>query len=90
LKRGLTKTTDRFFPFTLILSKGIDDTNYHLVFKPVIDKVMQSYQPEAIVLQCGADSLAADRLGAFDLTRLVTASNSLLTILTLTFVDRLF
>lgn len=29
---------------------------------------MASYQPEAIVLQCGADSLAADRLGCFSLS----------------------
>lgn len=53
----------RCYSINVPFKEGIDDTNYHLVFKPVIDKVMQSYQPEAIVLQCGADSLAADRLG---------------------------
>lgn len=26
------------------------------------------YQPSAIVLQCGADSLSGDRLGCFNLT----------------------
>ena len=31
-------------------------------------KVMDLYQPGAIVLQCGADSLAADRLGCFNLS----------------------
>lgn len=30
--------------------------------------VMQWYQPGAIVLQCGADSLAGDRLGCFNLS----------------------
>ena len=30
--------------------------------------VMEKYQPGAIVLQCGADSLASDRLGCFSLT----------------------
>ena len=29
---------------------------------------MDHYQPNAIVLQCGADSLADDRLGCFNLT----------------------
>lgn len=31
-------------------------------------KVMESFQPSAIVLQCGADSLTGDRLGCFNLT----------------------
>ena len=30
--------------------------------------VMEFYQPTAIVLQCGADSLANDRLGCFNLS----------------------
>ena len=29
---------------------------------------MEMYQPGAIVLQCGADSLANDRLGCFSLS----------------------
>jgi len=29
---------------------------------------MDVYQPGAVVLQCGADSLAADRLGCFNLS----------------------
>lgn len=29
---------------------------------------MEFYRPTAIVLQCGADSLAGDRLGCFSLT----------------------
>ena len=29
---------------------------------------MERYQPEAIVLQCGADSLSGDRLGCFNLS----------------------
>eukprot|EP00884_Botryococcus_braunii_P009888 jgi/Botrbrau1/18900/Bobra.177_2s0058.1 len=33
-----------------------------------MDKVMEVFQPEAIVLQCGADSLADDRLGPFMLS----------------------
>ena len=33
-----------------------------------MNKVMETYQPNAIVLQCGADSLTGDRLGCFNLT----------------------
>jgi histone deacetylase 3 len=34
----------------------------------VIEGVMQHFRPSAIVLQCGADSLACDRLGCFNLS----------------------
>uniref|UniRef100_A0A3Q1HVK5 Histone deacetylase 2 n=1 Tax=Acanthochromis polyacanthus TaxID=80966 RepID=A0A3Q1HVK5_9TELE len=34
----------------------------------VMAKVMEMYQPSAVVLQCGADSLSGDRLGCFNLT----------------------
>ena len=38
------------------------------LFKKVMDKVMGSYRPDACVIQCGADSLAKDRLGHQNLT----------------------
>ncbi|GAB5034507.1 histone deacetylase 1 [Nannochloropsis oceanica] len=50
------------------LEDGIDDASYEMVFKPVMEKVMEVYQPTAVVLQCGADSLTGDRLGCFNLT----------------------
>lgn len=46
----------------------MDDESYEQIFKPVIAKVMEVYRPGAIVLQCGADSLAGDRLGCFNLS----------------------
>ena len=30
------------------------------VFQPIIGKIMEKYQPGAVVLQCGADSLAGN------------------------------
>jgi histone deacetylase 1/2 len=33
-----------------------------------MSKVMETFQPGAVVLQCGADSLTGDRLGCFNLT----------------------
>jgi acetoin utilization deacetylase AcuC-like enzyme len=50
------------------LKDGIDDDSYASVFRPVISSIMQFYNPSAIVLQCGADSLAGDRLGVFNLS----------------------
>eukprot|EP00494_Astrolonche_serrata_P030665 UN30933 len=50
------------------LEDGMDDESYEFIFKPVISKVIDCYQPGAIVLQCGADSLSGDRLGCFNLT----------------------
>lgn len=58
----------RYYSINVPFKEGIDDHNYHQVFEQVIEKVMDFYQPEAIVLQCGADSLAADRLGCFSLS----------------------
>jgi hypothetical protein len=34
----------------------------------VVQKVMEMFQPSAVVLQCGADSLTGDRLGCFNMT----------------------
>ncbi|KAI8821347.1 histone deacetylase 1 [Fimicolochytrium jonesii] len=50
------------------LKDGIDDSTYKRIFQPVMRHVMAFYQPEVIVLQCGADSLAGDRLGCFNLS----------------------
>jgi histone deacetylase 1/2 len=33
-----------------------------------MERVMTTYQPGAVVLQCGADSLSGDRLGCFNLS----------------------
>ncbi|KAJ6234542.1 histone deacetylase rpd3 [Anaeramoeba flamelloides] len=50
------------------LDDGIDDESYLNIFKKTIDAIMKYYQPSAIVLQCGADTLAGDELGCFNLT----------------------
>lgn len=46
----------------------MDDHSFRSVFRPVIGKIMEVYQPTAVVLQCGADSLSGDRLGCFNLS----------------------
>ncbi|KAA8621285.1 Histone deacetylase 1 [Pyrenophora tritici-repentis] len=50
------------------LRDGITDETYRNIFEPVIQAVMDYYGPEAIVLQCGGDSLSGDRLGCFNLS----------------------
>lgn len=51
------------------LQAGITDETYlEELFVPVFDKIMETFQPGAIVLQCGADSLTGDRLGCLNLT----------------------
>lgn len=49
------------------LQDGISDQQYTHLFRTVTGAVIQKYQPEAILLQCGADSLGGDRLGSFNL-----------------------
>jgi histone deacetylase 1/2 len=50
------------------LNDGMDDESFRGIFRPVIAKVMEVFQPGAVVLQCGADSLSGDRLGCFNLS----------------------
>nr|CAB3473401.1 unnamed protein product [Digitaria exilis] len=51
------------------MSKGMDDDGYYFgLFKPVMEKVMAMFKPEAIVMQCGGDSLSGDRLGGLNLS----------------------
>jgi histone deacetylase HOS2 len=49
------------------IDDGIDDEQYKWLFTTVTSKVVEKYQPTAIVLQSGADSLGGDRLGRFNL-----------------------
>jgi histone deacetylase 1/2 len=58
----------RNYAVNVPLNDGIDDESYKYVFESVINKVMENYRPDAIVLQCGADSLNGDKLGSFNLS----------------------
>ncbi|KAJ5117486.1 hypothetical protein N7448_011118 [Penicillium atrosanguineum] len=58
----------KHYAVNLPLRDGIDDTSYKSIFEPVIKSVMEWYRPEAVVLQCGGDSLSGDRLGCFNLS----------------------
>ena len=58
----------KYYAVSFPMRDGIDDESYGQIFKPIISKVMEMYQPSAVVLQCGADSLSGDRLSCFNLT----------------------
>ena len=60
--------TGRHYSVNVPLKEGMDDDSYERVFQAVVRDVMDFYQPSAVVLQCGADSLANDRLGIFNLS----------------------
>ena len=45
----------------------MQQTSIHFCLK-VIGGILEKYRPSVVVLQCGADSLAGDKLGCFNLT----------------------
>ena len=58
----------KYYSVNVPLHDGMDDDGFRAIFKSVMQNVMDTYRPGAVVLQCGADSLAADRLGGFNLS----------------------
>lgn len=58
----------KYYSLNVPLRDGVDDESFEHLFKTIIAKVMEMYQPEAIVFQGGADSLSGDRLGCFNLS----------------------
>lgn len=57
----------KHYSLNVPLQDGIDDIQYTMLFRSVLDQVMTKFRPSAVVLQCGADSLGGDRLGGFNL-----------------------
>jgi histone deacetylase 1/2 len=67
LKDGITDASFR---------SVFEPVSYHLVtvlqilnsFHEIISRILEVFQPSAVVLQCGTDSLAGDKLGCFNLS----------------------
>ena len=66
--RDIGVSNGKHYSVNFPLRDGIDDKSYKDIFEPTIGWVMEYYQPSAVVLQCGGDSLSGDRLGAFNLS----------------------
>jgi len=58
----------KYYSVNYPLNEGVDDLNFEMAFKPVMDEIFARFKPEAVVLQCGTDSLSGDRLGMFNLS----------------------
>ncbi|CDW53525.1 histone deacetylase [Trichuris trichiura] len=58
----------KYYAVNFPLRDGITDDSYEKIFQPIVTKAIRCYQPEVIVMQCGADSLTGDRLGCLNLT----------------------
>lgn len=58
----------RFHALNVPLRSGMDDLSYEYIFVPITREVIYHFQPNVIVMQCGSDSLAHDKLGKFNLT----------------------
>jgi len=57
-----------YYALNVPLNSGIDDDSFFQLFKNIMEQVRQKYRPDAVVVQCGADSLAYDRLGTYNTT----------------------
>ncbi|XP_070055110.1 histone deacetylase 6-like [Nicotiana tomentosiformis] len=57
----------KYYALNAPLNDGIDDESFRLLFRPIIQKVMEVYQPDVVVLQSGADSLAGDSCAKVEL-----------------------
>jgi histone deacetylase 1/2 len=58
----------RYYSLNVPLKDGASDATFHALFKPVLARCVEAFRPGAIVVQCGADSLARDRLGCLNLS----------------------
>ncbi|KND01146.1 uncharacterized protein SPPG_04238 [Spizellomyces punctatus DAOM BR117] len=58
----------KYYAINVPLAEYIDDDAYAYVFRNVMTDIMSMFRPSVVVLQCGADSLASDRLGCFNLS----------------------
>lgn len=58
----------KHYAVNIPLKDGIDDESYANLFQPIMRNLINWYRPQAILLQCGSDSLTGDRLGSFNLT----------------------
>ncbi len=46
----------KYYSVNVPLNEGTTDDTFHALFKPIMRKVMETFQPSAIVMQCGEGS----------------------------------
>ena len=55
----------KYYSVNVPLHDGMDDDGFRAIFKSVMQNVMDTYRPGAVVLQCGADSSRRRSAGVF-------------------------
>ena len=63
LPRPAPRAQGRGYSVNVPLSEGLEDDQFHSLFKPIIRRVMEVFAPGAVVLQCGEGGLALGGLG---------------------------
>ena len=58
----------KYYTVNVPLFPGINDEMFVDLFRDVMTQVIDKFRPDAIVMQCGADSLNEDKLGRFNLS----------------------
>ncbi|XP_039621675.1 histone deacetylase 8 isoform X2 [Polypterus senegalus] len=58
----------RWYSVNVPLQDGIQDDNYYHIFQSVLQEVHAAFNPEALVLQLGADTIAGDPMCCFNMT----------------------
>ncbi|CAK0785511.1 hypothetical protein CVIRNUC_008721 [Coccomyxa viridis] len=66
--KDIGESHGKYYSLNVPMRDGTDDRTFEYLFNPIMAEVMKVFQPGAVVLQCGADSLASDRLGCFNLS----------------------
>ncbi|MFD3191440.1 acetoin utilization protein AcuC [Sedimentitalea sp. HM32M-2] len=65
---GALENTAGGVAFNLPVPRGLNDTEYQMILEQFILPAVQSYRPQAIVLQCGADAVLEDPLSRLALS----------------------
>lgn len=58
----------KYTAINIPMKKGCDDFTFISIFEPVFDKAFETFRPDIIWIQCGADSLHKDIIGRFKLS----------------------
>ncbi|GIY35047.1 histone deacetylase 8 [Caerostris extrusa] len=58
----------KYYTINVPLFDGIQDSQYIELIIPLLSKTQKKFQPDIVVCQCGADTLAGDPFAAFNLT----------------------
>ncbi|KAF8786285.1 histone deacetylase 8-like [Argiope bruennichi] len=58
----------KHYTINVPLYDGIQDSQYIELIIPLLSKTQKKFQPDIVVCQCGADTLAGDPFAAFNLT----------------------